>query len=249
MQKISPETTMKQYCQVGEIVLSVDHNHLYEAKILRVDFVGSWKYFIHYMAWQRKHDCWVDELQIAKKDDKARQERIVQGAVEDALVKKAPKKSKKAEVKVEESATPEIKDEEAAISTRYGKAVAVKEEVFEEEDDNKFAGKRKIVETLEQENLRKYRKKLVLMDMVDEEDEGFVAKLPIPFALKKHMIEEHTLLTTADAPARLLELPKPKQETAESIIKEFMDHKKKSETDKAQVALHEPSTASVLLMC
>lgn len=224
---------MKQYCRVGEFVLAVDNNHLYEAKILRADFVGTWKYFIHYQSWHRKYDCWVDEQLVAKKDDKSKQERIVEGAVEAALAKNLTKKAKKND-KIDKDAVTEIQDVETQSSkTRASTATATVPK--EEEEDDKLSGKRKIVETVEQENLRKNRRRLLLMDMVDEDDETFVAKLPIPFPLKKHMIEEHTLLTTPDAPVRLLELPKPKGETVESIIKEFMDEKK-GEADKVQVS-------------
>ena len=225
---------MKQYCQVNEIVLAVDNNHLYEAKILRADFVGSWKYFIHYQSWHRKYDCWVDEQMIAKKDDLAKQARI--GGVDATTSNGSSKKSKKSvDVKVEkvtESVNVSVADD-TPIATRSGHLVAPNKL---DEEPAQISGKRKVVETIDQENLRKHRKRLLLMDMVDEDDEVFLAKLPLPNLLKKHLIEEHTLLTTPDAPARLLELPKRKDHTVESIAKEFMESKSKAlEKDKIQV--------------
>ena len=225
---------MKQYSQVGDIVLAVDNNHLYEAKILRADFVGSWKYFIHYQSWGRKFDCWVDEQLIAKKEDTAKQARIVQGSLDAALAKTSTKKAKKAAAETKETGAEtgvEIKTE--TISTRSVQAAPVKEE----EDQTSSIGKRKVVvETAEQERIRKNKRLLHQMDLVDDDDESFVAKLPIPYPLKKHLIDEHTLIASSDAPARLLDLPKAKEQTVGCIIKEFLNQKIKAlEKDKVQV--------------
>eukprot|EP01032_Pedospumella_encystans_P028110 gene28110-31754_t len=225
---------MKQYSQVGDIVLAVDNNHLYEAKILRADFVGSWKYFIHYQSWGRKFDCWVDEQLIAKKEDTAKQARIVQGSLDAALAKTLTKKAKKAAAETKETGAEsgvEIKTE--TISTRSVQAAPVKEE----EDQTSSIGKRKVVvETAEQERIRKNKRLLHQMDLVDDDDESFVAKLPIPYPLKKHLIDEHTLIASSDAPARLLDLPKAKEQTVGCIIKEFLNQKiKVLEKDKVQI--------------
>lgn len=225
---------MKQYSQVGDIVLAVDNNHLYEAKILRADFVGTWKYFIHYQSWGRKYDCWVDEQLIAKKEDTAKQGRIIQGNIDAALAKNLTKKAKHATEAKDEvlEKSPEVKAE--TFSTKSAQTVIVKAE----EDQTSSLGKRKVVvENEEQERIRKNKRLLLQQDMVDEDDESFVVKLPIPFPLKKHLIDEHTLLTTQDTPARLLDLPKAKDHTVENIIKEFLSQKIKAlEKDKVQVS-------------
>lgn len=234
---------MKQYSQVGDIVLAVDNNHLYEAKVLRADFVGSWKYFIHYQSWGRKFDCWVDEQLIAKKEDTVKQGRIIQGSIDAALAKNSTKKAKKAAADAVECPV-EVKTE--TISTRTAQATAVKEE----DDQVASLGKRKVVvETAEQERIRKNKRLLHQQDLVDDDDETFVAKLPIPFPLKKHLIDEHTLLTSPDAPARLLGLPKAKEQTVEIIIKEFLTQKIKAlEKDKVQVSPVQLSVELVTLI-
>jgi len=225
---------MKQYSQVGDIVLAVDNNHLYEAKILRAELVGTWKYFIHYQSWGRKFDCWVDEQLIAKKEDTAKQMRIVQGSIDAALAKNLTKKAKKAAETKEVEVESGVEEKTEPISTRSAQTVTVKEE----DDQTSSIGKRKVVvETAEQERIRKNKRLLHQMDLVDDDDESFVAKLPIPYPLKKHLIDEHTLIASPDAPARLLDLPKAKEQTVECIIKEFLNQKIKAlEKDKVQVA-------------
>ena len=218
------------YCQVNEIILALDSGILYEAKVLKIENVGGIsKYFIHYQGWARKYDLWADEAFIAKKGDQAKINKINSGL--DGVKIKAKVEKKVAEpIKVEtvEGAASQ------GISTRSENATDNTDEK-KDVSDKKVVQKRK-AEIQDLEALRKHRRQLLAIDLVDEDDENFVAKLPIPQILKKHLTDEWRLITNQELPGRLLMLPKVGDQTAEKIVKEFLQQRiSKLNKDKVQV--------------
>ena len=62
---------------------------------------------------------------------------------------------------------------------------------------------------------------------VDEDDEINVAKLQMPFPLKKHLLDEWKLVChELNSLKKLLKLPKQRNLTVKSVIKEFLAFKK-----------------------
>lgn len=213
---------MKQYCQANDIVLALDNNTLYEAKVLRVQNVGgTCKYFIHYQGWHRKYDTWVDESLIAKKDDVAKQSAITAGVPAGDKATKGKKGTASKEVSVKDEPVEQTDTKQP-------------EPVVEPAAQTKSAGKRK-ADPQEQELLRKHRRRLLQMDLVDEDDDVYVAKLPIPPQLKKHLTDEWKIITSQD---RLLKLPKAGDQTVEHVVMAFLDQRvPKLEKDKVQVGV------------
>lgn len=218
---------MKQYCVVGDIVSAVDNGKLYDAKVLRAENVGAiWKYFVHFQKWDRKYDTWMDESMVIRHDDTAKLERM--SATVDTS-KPVPKKSKKGESHSTES-TAASSEEGAGLKTETTSSI--------KEEETKATSKRK-ADASELESLRKHRRRLAMQDLVDEDDENFVAKLAIPPVLKKHLVDEYGLITNQDAPGRLLQLPKPKELNVDAIVKEFLEQRiSKLEGDAVQVPCH-----------
>jgi hypothetical protein len=224
--------TMKLYCQVGDVVLALDKGIMYEAKVYRVQNAGGvTKYFIHYQGWHRKYDCWVDESAIAKKDDLAKRDKILAGTEGGAVkVAKKGKKGKDEPVPAESAATT------AATEAKPTAPAAAVETPTPVSEDPKSSSKRKAEVNIELESQRRNRRRLLQMDLVDEDDEAYVAKLQIPLPLKKHLTDEWKVLTTNDVTAKLLQLPKSGEHTVEKIVKAFLDQKlPKLEKDKVQV--------------
>lgn len=221
---------MKQYCAEGDFVMAVDSGKLYEAKVLRAENVGAiWKYFIHFTGWDRKYDSWVDESLIIKRDDKVKLAKM-SSTVDTKIPTKKGKKPEESSV-----ATRSCAETTNTVDTQTSATIEAEVVSTIKDEDTKSTSKRK-ADTQELESLRKHRKRLALQDLVDEDDETFVAKLPIPPALKKHLVDEFGLITNQDAPGRLLQLPKPKDLNVDAIVKEFLVQRiAKVEGDSVQV--------------
>ena len=273
---------MKQYCQVNDLIVAVDKGKIYDAKVLRVEIVGnvSCKYFIHYQAWARKFDCWVDEHLIALKNDKAKQDKLLCGI--DTTKTKTNNKLPKSVAKEKQNSNGNSGDGDAGCTsssatglekvptsptageltsqtTRSGRSNRTIESAAVCESDtaavatveNETKKKRKVdgneaattTATTAGETQRLQRRKLNMMDLADDDDENFAAKLAIPFALKKHLVEEWGLVTSAagnidgnNSNCRLLKLPKPSDLTVSRIIRDFLASKSlKMEGDTVQV--------------
>lgn len=226
--------SFKQYCQEGDSVKALDNGIPYNAKVCKVHNVGGViKYFIHYSGWARKYDTWVDEALIAKLDDTAKLAKIL--AETPAGTGPQGKKSKKASTKEDK---PENSDS-VADNASVNEESAAGEDPDTERSRTHNKGTKRKVEVEEQEALRKQRKRLSEMDLVDEDDDYYVSKLPIPPQLKKALTDEWKVITATDIPGnqgKLLQLPKPQDQTVEQIVKAFLEQRiPKLEKDKVQV--------------
>lgn len=76
------------------------------------------------------------------------------------------------------------------------------------------------------ENAKKRRKGLLLTDLVDEDDTLFSSKVQLPFDLKRHAVDEWSLITKDSNTQRLLSLPKKANVNVRAIFKAFLDQKK-----------------------
>jgi hypothetical protein len=256
---------MKQYCQVNDTVLCFDCGVLYEAKVLRVEQMGALcKYFVHYKAWARKFDKWVDEPLIALKTDLAKQEKIITGVdyTKEKGIASAKESSKRGKKQTTDVALPVAERDECEtakteiaagnLDSAHDVSSGLRKRGHVDARDGsneapsaqpKLSSKRKI-DTAEMETLKKNnneRKRLALMDIVDEDDEPITFTLTIPFPLKRHVAEEWSFIAATTSspeptPRKLLRLPKPTELNVESILKSFLAFKiPKLEKDKVQV--------------
>mmetsp|Transcript_25070 Transcript_25070/g.41771 ORF Transcript_25070/g.41771 Transcript_25070/m.41771 type:complete len:386 (+) Transcript_25070:60-1217(+) len=232
---------MRQYCKEGDVILAADHGVMYEAKVLRIENLGPRvKYFIHYNGWHRKFDCWIDETLVAQKNDEEKKGKIQ--AKLDGSAKQQPVATGKGGKRGGRSKAP---DSTGASSVDHNKesGVPIDSTADGEKDsdqpaaeaestvDDKVGAKRKN-ESLRMgnntENVRRHKKNLAMMDLVDEDDENFVSKVQIPFPLKRHLVDEWGMITNTTP--RLLKLPKENDRTVERLIRDFLASKTRGAT-------------------
>lgn len=189
----------------GEVVWAADGGKIYEAKILKTEEIaGSRKYFIHFQGWARKYDNWIDEHLLAPLGNDKKVEAL-RTLAKDLLRNPNATTTSSKTTAVTTTETPASPAPQA--STRSSKKS--KNEIDEETAFIKEA-------------VRK-RKELHQQELVDEDDEKYSSKLQIPYPLKKHLVDEWSVITRE--PKRLLKLPRDITVTA--IINEFLVEKKR----------------------
>ena len=222
--------------KVGEKVLALDSGVLYPAKILRVMSAGATlKYFITYIGWARKYNCWVDDSVMASPDDTVKKEKILESC---GIFKKPESKNRDVKADGDTTEVSEGGPSSDAISLP-SLSSSSSAQPSTTTTDKRQRGAASNGED-EAEALRKHRRKLSLMDMLDEDDETFVAKLPIPMPLKKQLVDEWTLVTQLQ-PQRLLKLPRPTDVTVVAVVRAFMVFKM------AKLESEQPEQVGVLL--
>jgi len=186
-----------------ETVMAEDKGNIYVAKIVKIaqlENSDAFQYFIHYQGWARKYDTWVQADQICKADD------------EDA----------------------KIKLQLYSVSKNPGLAKARKERVnkksnsldslLADDDEGEQQPKRKSNAELEEEarELKRNRLMLSTSDLLqeDEADMATAQRLEIPMTLKKHLLDEWSLISQQD-PRRLVKLPR--KVTAERALQDFVE--------------------------
>jgi len=189
-----------------EAVMAEDKGNLYVAKVVKVSQVensDTFQYFIHYQGWARKYDTWVQADQICKADD------------EEAKIKLQLYSQAKNPMVATEKTRKEKKSANSSFDDLLDGGDA---------DDSKPAIKRKSNAELEEEarELKRNRSMLSNSDLVQEDDEAMATaqRLEIPMALKKHLLDEWSLISQQD-PRRLVKLPR--KVTAEKAIQDFVD--------------------------
>lgn len=224
----------------GEAIFAFDNGNIYEAKILKSQSAGSiCKYFIHFQGWDRKYDIWIDETLIAKKNAAADLERLK--AQTNVIIIKQKKGNLSSTSSILSTALPSVtmpneslesESIENKLSQEDAKLVAHdkrKRKGGAEYGVNVPVGKRRLI--IDEKEIKKYRKSIAASDMIDlnDEDDGLSveSKLQIPFSLKKHLVDEWSLIT--QDPKRLLLLPR--NISVETIILEFLEFKRKKIDD------------------
>lgn len=184
-----------------ETVMAEDKGNIYPAQIVKKvtkdGTADTTMYFIHYKGWGRKYDAWVQPNQICKKGVLDAELRLQQFS---------------------EAKTPKVKGpkKEQSIAQNEGKG-------GEEDNDGQAPTlKRKSNAELEEEarELKTHRVMMSSQDLLEEGDTEVTAaqKIDIPMVLKKHLVDEWSLISQQD-PHRLLRLPR--QLTVETVINEF----------------------------
>jgi len=188
-----------------EIVMAEDKGNIYVAKIVKFSQTGdSFQYFIHYQGWARKYDVWVQADQICKSDD------------EDAKIKLQL---------YSQSKNPKLPTKEKVSRTKQNSANSSFDNFADLMDDDtaKPSNKRKSNAELEEEarELKRNRTMLSNSDLVQEDDADMATaqRLEIPMNLKKHLLDEWSLISQQD-PRRLVKLPR--KVTAEMALRDFV---------------------------
>lgn len=222
--------------EVKDTVLSFDNGVLYEAKIMKIqEYGGERKYFIHYNGWARKYDLWMDEEQLARKDDPQAIERLKQAA-RDKLVptgkKGKPANERQSLIKIGKQ-TIDIDSVNrgpepttvAPTSTNNLMSVADTEAVERLLKEKKHAASKGI--ELISFDSKAYQRDLLQQDLFDQvEDEDLMKKVKLTMTMKRHLLDDWNLITK-DMNNRLVRLPKPYKHSVSGIIEAFLIKKQK----------------------
>lgn len=209
----------KQKFAIGDTVWAVDNGKLYKSKILNLMHLDTvWKFFIHYQGWQKKYDIWMDENNLAAFTPKDKDKLL--NTIE--IGGKVAVKNKKSNTKKNDDDN-ENENEKS-------------DDIIENEKTKKEVSTRVIVNRESLTALKHKRKFLAGEDLVDEDcgiDTKILNKIPLPLNLKKHLVDEWSLICGAEK--RLIDLPR--KMTLKKIIEDFLGDRKEKCTDDEQVDL------------
>jgi hypothetical protein len=211
--KTSKSSIVKQKkIQEGDAICVADRGKMYSAKVIKAAKAGNiFRYFIHFQGWAKKYDTWVDEHIICCETDIAGKERL---RLSLGGGSKAVGNGKKTSVSSDMNGIDSVEGAEEASSSSSSSSstsTSIKRKVITE--DHMIAAKKK-------------RKELAQKDLIDENsgiDAEYSSKVPIPLNIKKHLVDEWSLVT--GTAKRLINLPRPI--TVANIIEEFLDQKEK----------------------
>jgi MRG/RNA binding activity-knot of a chromodomain len=197
----------------GENAWVIDNGIVYLCKVIKSIGTGKMrKFFIHYQGWKPKYDIWTDEQNLVHEKDAIGKERLMK-----SISLNPSTKVKEVKQKVSQVSKP-ITDEVEAVA---------EEPTTSSSSSN--VSRRKILTDEGQIAAKKRRRALAEQDLIDEYsgiDGDYVMKIPVPLNIKKHLVDEWSLV--AGNGKRLLSLPRAI--TVEQIIEEFLDEKEKKNT-------------------
>ena len=223
----------------GELVWAADNGNLYLSKIIKATNTGKLsKYFIHFQGWRAKYDVWADEHNLVAENDTAGKKKLSDSLHGIVKPKGAKKKDKDAngEVAVADSSVEGAEDNLGRAAKRASlPSSAVTAPVLK---------RKNIVTDEEQIAAKKRRRELADQDLIDEYcglDGEYFGKIQIPLNIKKHLVDEWSVITGTGK--RLLTLPRPA--TVSDIIEEFLDEKEKKNTPDAVRYTHHYNTMMI----
>eukprot|EP01035_Chromulina_nebulosa_P026550 gene26550-34769_t len=170
---------------VNDVVMAADKGKMYEAKILKAIESGSgWQYFIHYNGWARRYDNWINELLISYPDDHKRMD-----SIRETTNTSAVKGSKSKKAKINESAVAEEIQDSSDMQSPSGSAATdgapVKKQRFSMDPTNSANSAAD----------RKEKRQLAEAELTIENDGSYDGKIPLHASLKKHLVDDWTLIT------------------------------------------------------
>ena len=185
---------------------------LYKARVVRAHLVDEAdqkrRYLIHYTGWSRKYDIWVESNQLALEDDLEAVKRLGERQNQKKEAASAAKKDSEGGRETRSSEEePPLKKQNTALSMQ------------EKVDEDKVIKKNRIL--------------LANSDLQEETEESAsaLADMNIPMPIKRHLVDEWSLICEKD-PKRLLKLPRQKHVTG--IFADYLMYKtvKDKVTDK-----------------
>jgi hypothetical protein len=159
--------------------------------------------YVHYEQWARNHDTWVDENKLVEQGDRKVRKKGSMFPDLDTMIE-APTWTKKRGKK------RRVDDSEVSADIVVAPLLPPTRPVSSAYEPEEVTKKR--------------RRGLLNRDIVEEDEPHSFPKLDLPFILKKHLVDEWSLITME--PRRLLTLPRAL--TVTMIIDEFI----KSKADK-----------------
>ena len=192
-----------------EVIMAEDKGNIYPAQVVKKvegDGPANAQYFIHYKGWARKYDTWVQPNQICKKGDIEAERRLQQFS---------------------EAKTPKVKSSKKDTAAEGG----------DSSSSSDHGIKRKSNAELEQEERELKRNRLLLSssDLLQEDDADMAVaqRMDIPLPLKRHLVDEWSLIAQQD-PRRLLKLPR--KASVEVLLGEFLESLEESKLSEEQQA-------------
>lgn len=226
--------------KVKDTVLSFDNGMLYEAKIMKIQEYGKErKYFIHYNGWARKYDMWMDEDQLADKNDPLAVERLKEAARGKLLPtgkrgktsapKQAIVKIGKQKIDFETVNRGPAPASTTASNSSSAMSIASTESVERLLKEKKSATLKGI--ELISFDAKTYQKELLQKDLIDQvDDEVLVAKIKLTMSMKRHLLDDWNLITK-EMNNRLIRLPKSYNQSLTGIFEDFLAVKRKQLQD------------------
>ena len=191
----------------GENAWITDNGSIYLCKVVKATGNGKVrKFFIHFVGWAAKYDCWTDEHALAHENDAVGKERLLKSITATGPPPvKVRKNSKQTIAEDLPKDVAEVEDLPASSSTHTNRKLLTEE--------GQLAAKKR-------------RKALAEQDLIDEYsgiDGEYVVKIPVPLNLKKHLVDEWSLITATGK--RLVSLPR--KITVKNIFEEYLDEKER----------------------
>lgn len=226
---------MESKFNTNDNVWAADQGKLYPARVVKIHAIGPIiRYLIHYNGWARKFDCWVDDQSLLPKmaDVIPSIDDLPTLASSNSMSKSNGKSSSASDTKHEVTKIVERNDvrltateaESHPFRARENSEVASVEtsvDMHLEAPTKSVSSKKKVPD-----EASKKRKILANADLIcDEEEESFALQIPIPFLLKRYLVDEWSLITKE--PKRLLQLPKQQGKSAHSFIMDYLEFKKR----------------------
>jgi len=190
----------------------------------KVSIGSKFKYFIHYLNWKPKHDCWIDESLISHRDDEDKVDQLKRSLLNSKV------KSTKSSATKHDSEASNLEN----VAARDSKQLLNKKETSRLSSpavvDMKSTRKRP-AESLDSDSAvepaakHKHRKHLLTLDLVDEDDLRYSSRIDIPNLLKKQLVDEYSMIIT-HVPNRLLRLPKADDANVRSILSDYLNEKR-----------------------
>ncbi|KAK4426396.1 protein MRG1 [Sesamum alatum] len=116
----APESGSKSLFSEGEKVLAYHGPRIYEAKVQKAEFrKNEWRYFVHYLGWNKNWDEWVGMDRLMKHTEENIQKQ--QALDKKAGVDKNTKSGRSAQTKPKGSADAKVDKEEAKYIVAKGK--------------------------------------------------------------------------------------------------------------------------------
>jgi mortality factor 4-like protein 1 len=226
----------------GDVVQAIDKGKAYPAKILKCQrgsgsggctAGAGHKYFIHFQGWHRKYDTWIDgnsivnpnSINLDQQLSQQKQQRGVSLSVMSTPVSElstgGKRKGKLSSVSMDTDATTE---ESTSVKSEDVKATTTS-------STSNSSGHSKTAATTENINaIRRQKRLLAESDLVEDDDEAtWTIKLPLPSILKRHLVDEWTLV--ANDPKNLIKLPRPYLKTVRGLVDAYLEKKRDQESE------------------
>lgn len=217
----------------------------------KVSIGSNFKYFIHYLKWKRKFDCWIDESLIAHKDDEEKLDQLQslfnsnKGKPTSSITNTTALAKHDSDANnLEGVGTRDLSKRLLDKSSNNLSSPAVDNDG---PVDSNSSTRKRTAESNAGDNsnavdsaaMRKHRKHLLSLELIDEDDLPNAYRIDIPNLLKKQLVDEYSMIIT-QSPSRLLRLPKADHANVKSVLSDYLDEKRcKLSADAAQLLLLE----------